>query len=99
MLTLPSNLWTWLQTALKILMYVILMRVIAGLLAIKRVYIVKTHSGINNMDDGLKIVSIEEHEPHESGGIQWGRHTVWMQFPKTPWYKRLFITLQMWWYS
>lgn len=47
----------------------------------------------------LKIVRIDEHEPHTLGGIHYGRHTIWMEFPKTPWYKRWWVGVQIWWYS
>jgi hypothetical protein len=31
---------------------------------------------------GLQIIGTYEVEPHTSGGMNWGRHVVRMQFPK-----------------
>lgn len=37
-----------------------------------------------------------EHEPCESGGVQWGRHTVFRTFKKLPFYERIWIDFQLW---
>lgn len=48
-------------------------------------------------EEGLRFVEAFEVEPHTIRGVKYGTHVVIMEFPHTPWYKRILLHLEMWW--